>query len=108
VSSSPNVNSAALPSVTNNGGDRTGVLVHTAELGIKYRAAATFPSRAVQATVVRQDSRRLFDTIDTAWHAWRRYGRPERTRIGITARTNGTQRVWLDTPDSEINWPLPV
>jgi protein-L-isoaspartate(D-aspartate) O-methyltransferase len=82
--------------------NRTGVLVHTAE----HRAEATFPSRAVQTTVISQDSRRLFDTVDTAWHAWRRYGSPERTRIGITARTNGTQRTWLDTPDSEINWPL--
>jgi hypothetical protein len=60
------------------------------------------------ASLPTQDSRRLFDTIESAWHAWLRNDRPNRQRIGITARTDGTQRAWLDTPDSTTNWPLPT
>jgi protein-L-isoaspartate(D-aspartate) O-methyltransferase len=80
---------------------RTGVIVHDET----HRAEARFVDEGV---VVAQDERRLFDHIETAWHAWQRYGEPGRTRIGITARTDGTQTVWLDVPDSVITWPLPV
>jgi protein-L-isoaspartate(D-aspartate) O-methyltransferase len=80
---------------------RTGLLVHDAE----HRAEAQFTDSGLILTT--QDSRRLFDHVETAWRAWLLHGRPERQRIGITARTDGTQTAWLDTPTSGIAWPLP-
>jgi protein-L-isoaspartate(D-aspartate) O-methyltransferase len=81
---------------------RTGLIVHTDI----HRAEARFPTSAEPIHVV-QDSRRLFDIVESAWHAWQHHGRPGRERIGITARTDGVQRLWLDTPHSTTNWPLP-
>lgn len=87
---------------TDEGIRRTGILVHTDT----HRAEARFQTGTEPIHVV-QDSRRLFDTIESAWHAWEYHGRPGRQRIGITARTDGTQRLWLDTPESATTWPLP-
>lgn len=84
---------------------RTGVVVHTAS----HRADGQFATSGSSTPArVTQDEGRLFDTVETAWHAWLRYGRPRRDRIGITARTDGTQLAWLDSPRSEITWPLPT
>ncbi|WP_335936277.1 methyltransferase domain-containing protein [Streptomyces sp. PTD5-9] len=37
---------------------------------------------------------------------WRREGRPERERFGITVR-DGRQWAWLDDPEGPYAWPLP-
>lgn len=37
---------------------------------------------------------------------WTRLGRPTRDRFGITATSDGAQRLWLDTSDSGLTWPL--
>lgn len=37
---------------------------------------------------------------------WRREGRPERERFGVTAR-EGRQWAWLDDPEGPYAWPLP-
>jgi protein-L-isoaspartate(D-aspartate) O-methyltransferase len=79
-----------------------GVVVHDEV----HRARARFVDDGV--VVVEQGERRLFDHVETAWQAWQRYGEPARTRLGITARTDGTHTVWLDVPGSGITWPLPV
>lgn len=54
-----------------------------------------------------QDAARLWDSVEAAWQSWQRYGQPERTRIGITARGDGEQFAWLDDPDGPLRWPLP-
>lgn len=39
------------------------------------------------------------------YEAWRRAGRPDRTRYGVTVR-GGEQWVWLDDPEGPNRWPL--
>ncbi|GAA2440118.1 methyltransferase domain-containing protein [Streptomyces macrosporus] len=39
------------------------------------------------------------------YEAWRRAGRPDRTRYGVTVRGR-EQWVWLDDPDGPNRWPL--
>lgn len=91
--------------IVTNDFTRTGVIVHTTE----HRATAEFPAGPTASpSRITQDARRLFDTVEAAWHAWQRHGRPHRTRIGITAHTNGTQNAWLDSPTSSMTWPLPT
>ena len=57
-----------------------------------------------------QDAARLWDSVEAAWQSWQRYGQPERTRIGITARGDGEQFAWLDDPDGppRVAAALPV
>jgi len=85
---------------------RTGAVVYTGE----HRAEARFRNDldSVGSVSIIQDSRRLFDSVEAAWRTWQRHGRPDRTRVGITARTDGAQRAWLDSPESDISWPLPT
>lgn len=80
-----------------------GIIVHTDA----FQATAHFATESGHSRVL-QDGRRLWDTVDAAWHAWQRNGRPTRERLGITARADGNQRAWLDSPDSAHSWPLPV
>ncbi|PJE94198.1 methyltransferase [Streptomyces carminius] len=40
-----------------------------------------------------------------AYERWRRAGRPDRTRYGVTVR-GADQWVWLDDPDGPDRWPL--
>jgi protein-L-isoaspartate(D-aspartate) O-methyltransferase len=81
---------------------RTGVIVHDGQ----HRAEVRFPTDDGVVRVA-QDARLLFDHVEAAWRGWQRHGCPERQRIGITARVDGAQTVWLDSPDSGITWPLP-
>jgi protein-L-isoaspartate(D-aspartate) O-methyltransferase len=82
-------------------GRQVGLVVHAEG----NRAAVDFATEGGHNRVV-QDSRRLWDTVEAAWRGWQRHGRPGRERIGITARTDGVQRAWLDSPDSDVSWPL--
>jgi protein-L-isoaspartate(D-aspartate) O-methyltransferase len=86
-----------------DGGTHTGVIVYTATC----RATITFGTSG-QPSHISHDDHRLGDTITAAWQAWQHHNRPDRTRIGVTAHTNGTQHAWLDTPDGPHHWPLPV
>jgi protein-L-isoaspartate(D-aspartate) O-methyltransferase len=91
--------------IVNNDFTRTGVIVHTT----RHRVTAQFPAgNTASPSRITQDQRRLFDTVEAAWHAWQRYSRPDRKRIGITAHADGTQKAWLDSPTSGITWPLPT
>ncbi|MGH3622498.1 MAG: methyltransferase domain-containing protein [Sciscionella sp.] len=82
---------------------RTGVVVHTTD----HRADAQFATdNSTGPCLVTQDARRLFDTVEAAWQTWQRHNRPDRTRIGITARSDGTQRAWLDSPESGTSWAV--
>jgi protein-L-isoaspartate(D-aspartate) O-methyltransferase len=96
---------ARIIDIVNNDLTRTGVIVHTTE----HRAAAEFSAGdTASPSLITQDERRLFDTVEAAWHAWQRCGRPDRTRVGITAHADGTQNAWLDSPNSATTWPLPT
>ncbi len=91
--------------IVNNDFTRTGIIVHTT----RHRATAEFPANNTTGpSLTTQDHRRLFDTVEAAWHAWQRCRRPDRTRVGITAHANGTHNAWLDSPTSGITWPLPT
>jgi hypothetical protein len=68
------------------------------------------PARASASTLreVTQHGRRLWDTVEAAWSAWQRCGRPRRDRLRLVARTDGTQHCRLDDdPDRRYCWPLP-
>jgi protein-L-isoaspartate(D-aspartate) O-methyltransferase len=78
---------------------RIGVVVYTAD----QRAQVDYTAGDPGEWPVVQDPDRLWDTVEAAWSAWQRHGHPDRTRIGITARADGEQWVWLDHPDQ----PLP-
>lgn len=83
-------------------GDRVGVTISTRS----GRAEADYQRGEDGAWPVRQDSARLWDTVEAAWQRWQRHGRPERTRIGITANIGGRQFAWLDHPDGLVRWPV--
>lgn len=95
---------ARLVDIVGDDWQRTGVIVHTAT----NRATAEFSTVGARTCRITQDQRRLWDTVEAAWHTWQRTGRPGRDRMGLTARTDGIQRAWLDNPDSDHTWPLPV
>jgi protein-L-isoaspartate O-methyltransferase len=91
-----------VPTVTADG-QQAGLVVHAGD----SRAAVRYTVEGGQTSVV-QDGRRLWDTVETARRSWDRHGRPGRDRLGITARADGVQRAWLDTPDSPLSWPIPA
>ncbi|MBB6036438.1 methyltransferase domain-containing protein [Phytomonospora endophytica] len=45
--------------------------------------------------------------LAAAWREFVAAGRPDRTRYGLTATTEGGW-IWLDEPGSEHRWPLPL
>jgi protein-L-isoaspartate(D-aspartate) O-methyltransferase len=74
-----------------------------------YARVATTPQSHGTYLVRQYGRRRPWDTVETAWHAWHLLGRPPRTRLGIWASTTiNEQYVWLDTPTSDISWPMPA
>jgi protein-L-isoaspartate(D-aspartate) O-methyltransferase len=84
-------------------GTTTGAIVYTAT----DRAVADYQPTTDGLWPVTQYGHRPWDTVETAWRAFERADRPGRDRLGITASTDGTARVWLDDPDSTVEWPLP-
>ncbi|MEY9212683.1 methyltransferase domain-containing protein [Thermobifida halotolerans] len=56
-------------------------------------------------TVEQHGRRRLWDEVERAHRWWRRSGRPDRERFGVTV-TPESQTVWLDEPDHPIPAPL--
>lgn len=47
------------------------------------------------------------ESLSRAWREFVAAGRPHRTRYGVTATGEGGW-IWLDEPDSEHRWPLPL
>lgn len=88
---------------SDDGTTHTGVVVYTSA----HRATITFGTAEAPSRIT-QDARRLGDAVTAAWHSWQRNGRPDRSRIGVTAHTSGTQHAWLDTPDGTHQWPVPT
>lgn len=83
---------------------RTGVVMYTSA----GRASVDYSGGGEAAWPIVQDHERLWDTVEAVWAAWQRYDRPARTRLGVTARTDGQQWAWLDAPDGPLRWPLPA
>lgn len=53
--------------------------------------------------------RRMWDTIESANALWLLTNKPTVDRFGTTAATDrARQFVWLDDPDSDHKWPLPL
>ena len=49
--------------------------------------------------------RRLWEDIEAIHQTWRSLGAPPRERFGLTV-TPRHQTIWLDTPDSDHQWPV--
>ncbi len=52
---------------------------------------------------------RPWDTVETAHALWQRLGAPPIERFGLSASVDAhRQYVWLDDPNSDYCWPLPL
>lgn len=54
--------------------------------------------------VIQNGDRCLWDEVVSAYFTWTSWGRPDRSRFGITV-TNEHQNLWLDTPDKVVGMP---
>jgi protein-L-isoaspartate O-methyltransferase len=59
-------------------------------------------AQAEQFTVTQQGPRHLWDEIAAAYARWDSLGRPAVDRHGLTLSPDGTQRVWIDSPESVL------
>ena len=84
-------------------GAPTAAIVHTT----RQRAIAALAPSSDGLWPVTQQNGRPWDTVESAWRAFVRTGRPGRGRLGLTARSDGHQHLWLDHPDSVYTWPVP-
>lgn len=57
------------------------------------------PDNGDRSTVRYGGPRLLWPDIADTWHRWNDYGRPARSRFGLTAHDDGRQRTWLDDQD---------
>ncbi|GLW66458.1 protein-L-isoaspartate O-methyltransferase [Actinomadura rubrobrunea] len=53
------------------------------------------------AEVTQSGPRNLWDEIATAYHRWVAWGRPDKSRFGLSVTPHGTH-VWLDRPDRPV------
>lgn len=87
---------------------RLGATVTVADATCLAEAALT-PNPDKSWMVVQRGGHRLWDTVEHALNHWRKLDCPNRTRYGITALDDTShQYVWLDHPDSERSWPMPL
>jgi len=56
--------------------------------------------------VAQAGPRRLWDEYEAAAQEWVSLGYPRWDRFGLTVRPDGSQFIWLDSPDSENRWEL--
>ncbi|WP_291417729.1 hypothetical protein [Actinophytocola sp.] len=54
------------------------------------------------ATVRQAGSRRLWDELQPALHAWHRASRPDLTHWGLTVTDTGHHQLWLDEPTATV------
>jgi protein-L-isoaspartate(D-aspartate) O-methyltransferase len=85
-------------------GQQTEIIVYTA----RQRATCACQPVGDGLWPVTQHGQRPWDTVETAWRTWDRNGRPPRDRLGVTARGDGRQHMWLDEPTSQHTWPMPT
>ncbi len=85
-------------------GRQTEIIVYTA----RHRATCAHQATGDGLWPITQNGHRPWDTVETAWRAWERNGRPPRDRLGITVNGDGRQHVWLDEPTSRQTWPMPT
>jgi hypothetical protein len=52
--------------------------------------------------------RRLWANIEAATEFWRQLGEPGWSRFGLTVLSDDKQAVWLDEPNSDNRWSLPL
>lgn len=83
-------------------GAPTAVIVHTTG----ERAVAILARTDDGLWAVTQQNGRPWDTVESAWTAFARNGRPSRDRLGITVHGD-IPHVWLDDPTSPYTWPIP-
>lgn len=57
------------------------------------------PDTGNRSTVRYGGPRLLWPDIADTWHRWNDFGRPERSRFGLTAHDDGRQHAWLDHED---------
>ncbi len=50
--------------------------------------------------------RRVWDETEGLYARLEAAGRPDRDRLGLTVRPDGTQRLWIDAPESATAWEL--
>jgi protein-L-isoaspartate O-methyltransferase len=60
------------------------------------------PDTGSRSTVRYGGPRPLWPDIADTWHRWNDFGRPERSRFGLTAYDDGRQQAWLDHEDRPI------
>ncbi|RNL84154.1 methyltransferase domain-containing protein [Halostreptopolyspora alba] len=60
------------------------------------------PERSGGYRVCQHGARALFDELSAAHTWWRRAGRPEHTRFGLTVTPDG-QRIWIDEPGQVVS-----
>ncbi|MBB6174190.1 protein-L-isoaspartate(D-aspartate) O-methyltransferase [Nocardiopsis mwathae] len=74
------------------------------------RAEVPFTGKDDQTwATVQHGPYRIWDVIEHAVARWDSLGRPCRTRFGITALDDADrQYMWLDSPDGQYAWPLPL
>lgn len=61
------------------------------------------PDTGNGSTVLYGGPRLLWPDIADTWHRWTDFGRPERSRFGLTAHDDGRQQTWLDREDQPIH-----
>ncbi|MGW4528969.1 hypothetical protein [Amycolatopsis sp. NPDC004378] len=48
----------------------------------------------------------IWPRVEAAAATWVKLGYPDWSQIGITVRPNGSNRIWVDRPDSNFGWNL--
>jgi protein-L-isoaspartate(D-aspartate) O-methyltransferase len=86
------------------GEDRDGVAV----IGWRDQswARVAIPARGGLPVVTQSGPRCLWDIVEDCWGRYVRAGRPGPERYGWTVRPDGSQFLWLDSPDSGHAWEL--
>ncbi len=71
--------------------------------------AGLYPSHNGLYPVAQGGPQRLWDTVESSYFTWRRLGEPRVEQFGVTALDDtALQYVWLEYPDSQHRWPLPL
>ncbi|MGH3905676.1 MAG: methyltransferase domain-containing protein [Pseudonocardiaceae bacterium] len=85
--------------------NRRGILMY-AEDG-SHAQVIDEPEADDQYRVIQGGSRRLWDTVETAYDLWAQLANPAPHRFGVVANKT-IQFVWLDNDMNWLRWPLPL
>jgi protein-L-isoaspartate(D-aspartate) O-methyltransferase len=89
-------------------GQRTGITVYTARERATCRVEPAGQGITGGLRQVTQHGGRPWDTVEAAWSSWNRAGRPNRERLRLTARNDGTQHLHLEYARQPYVWPMPL